>query len=469
MRRRPSTLLALAAAAFLVRGSVAEKLDGHSFSNPPDVNAMANDWYMAGTAIPTGKSLVMSPGATGRVGLLWSLTPLLTADFEVTMKVQITRPAPGKDWAKDAGLALFYSYDNGTEVMGNLMSEHGHNQAELIAGTWGIDFYKQDIHLLGFKSHWNGLGVFLFDQDPSPSISAAANDGKKDIRLNQGLPTADAVKFNPSKEVTVKLRVKPTGAVLEVDDGDGGGKINIPSSNKPGGFIGLTCYGGSHSGKPEVSSTIEVLSLTIDNMDKETEGEEKHSTPPPKQAKPLEEREDVFAAASSFKDLRAESDAIKDLTNMVFKLVVETQPMRLQMFRAIESLGKRISVMEKSFGELKDELDKKTGHNLGAEFEAIKAELTAISKSATQETKTSHEKLSALHEEIAHVHKSSAVGASIDKHLDKLSESNVKVLDQLQGEHQKMFGVSIAAIAFIIIAGLSLYNKFRCWEKKHVL
>jgi len=32
-----------------------------------------------------------------------------------------------------------------------------------------------------------------------------------------------------------------------------------------------------------------------------------------------------------------------------------------------------------------------------------------------------------------------------------------------------MFGVSIAAIAFVLVAGLSLYNKFLCWEKKHVL
>merc|ERR1712151_395785 len=128
---------------------------------------------------------------------------------------------------------------------------------------------------------------------------------------------------------------------------------------------------------------------------------------------------------------------IKELTNMVFKLVVETQPMRQQMSRAIESLGKRIEVMESNFADLKAELDKKTGHKLGAD--------------------------------IADVHKSAHSPDNIDKHLDKLTQSNTKVLDQLTNEHQKMFGVSIAAIAFIIIAGLSLYNKFRCWEKKHVL
>ncbi|CAE8607735.1 unnamed protein product, partial [Polarella glacialis] len=135
----------------------------------------------------------------------------------------------------------------------------------------------------------------------------------------------------------------------------------------------------------------------------------------------------------------------------------------------LESLGKRVAAVEKSFGELKDEIDKKTGHHLGAEFDAIKKELTEISNVATQENKVRHQKLENLHSDISHVHKSAGNSENIDKHLDSLSQSNTKVLDQLSSATQRMFGVSIAAIAFVIIAGLSLYNKFRCWEKKHVL
>merc|ERR1711974_479356 len=100
----------------------------------------------------------------------------------------------------------------------------------------------------------------------------------------------------------------------------------------------------------------------------------------------------------------------------------------------------------------KNELDKKTGHKLGAEFDAIKKELTSLSSVASKETEERHARLESLHTD------------NTDNHLDKLTQSNNKVLDQLTNEHQKMFGVSIAAIAFIIIAGLSLYNKFRCWE-----
>jgi len=154
---------------------------------------------------------------------------------------------------------------------------------------------------------------------------------------------------------------------------------------------------------------------------------------------------------------------------MVFKLIVETQPQRVQLHNAISSLGKRITSMEETFEHLKQEIDKKTGHHLGKEFDAIKKELASLSTVAAKENKERHKRLEALHEDIADVHKTANSSDSIDHHLNKLTESNQRTLESLTTEHQKMFGVSIGAIAFVIIAGLSLYNKFRCWEKKHVL
>merc|ERR1719159_685598 len=139
------------------------------------------------------------------------------------------------------------------------------------------------------------------------------------------------------------------------------------------------------------------------------------------------------------------------------------------MTRAIESLDKRVSLMEATFQNLKAELDRSTGHKLGEEFDAIKKELTSLSKVATTETQERHKRLDSLHDDIAHVHKSAHSSDNIDHHLNKLTQSNQRTIENLNSEHQKMFGVSIAAIAFIVIAGLSLYNKFRCWEKKHVL
>jgi len=272
--------------------------------------------------------------------------------------------------------------------------------------------------------------------------------------------------------VKVKVRVQPKEVVIEAE---GKGSIKLPASLAAGGYVGISTFGGSLEPKihepAEKTMRFEVQELEISNKDPNAKAEEKevHAVPEAQARKSDEISEDVLRESSSYKDHRAESDAIKDLTNMVFKLVVETQPMRTQMTQAIDSLGKRISIMERNFAELKQEIDKKSGHKLSEEFSAIKQELSSLSTVAHTETKERHKKLETLHSDIADVHKSAHSPDQIDKHLDKLSESNSKVLDKLTSEHQLMFGVSIAAIAFIIIAGLSLYNKFRCWEKKHIL
>merc|ERR1712187_549537 len=105
------------------------------------------------------------------------------------------------------------------------------------------------------------------------------------------------------------------------------------------------------------------------------------------------------------------------------------------MNRAIDSLAKRVTAMEKSFADLKNELDIKSGHKLGVEFDAIKKELTSLSTVASKETQERHKRLESLHADIADVHKSAHSPDNIDKHLDKLTQSNTKVLDQLTNEH----------------------------------
>jgi hypothetical protein len=299
------------------------------------------------------------------------------------------------------------------------------------------------------------------------------NNGKMPYKLRMGVPATDALKFDwrSDQEVTVAVKVTPTGATVSIG---GGGSVEVKSEFKAGGYIGFSLLSGGRPGgyqPTERSTYVELKKLEVINNDKASKGEEAHELKPKAASGVLnlEEKEDILASSSSFKDHRAESDAIKDLTNMVFKLVVESQPQRQQMAATIESLSKRIGVMEKTFRDLKNELDKKTGHKLGEEFESIKKELTSLSSYTSQETRDRHKRLETLHSDIADVHRTAHSSDSIDKHLDKLTESNSQVLDQLTSEHQKMFGVSIAAIAFIMIAGLSLYNKFRCWEKKHIL
>jgi len=460
-------LLAVAVAVACLPSFVdAQLLPGHSLMKA-DAAKLNAEWWMAGVIVPTTESIILSPGVPQRIGALWSSTPLLTNDFEVTLKIKGQKPA--QRHTKDGGFALWYVQENGTNVHSVLFETHAQNQEKIQAYTWPADFAAAGCELLGWKSAFDGLGVIFLDEEAGPSVSAVPNDGTQTWKMGAGgWPNAVKVDYLDGQEHTVKVSVKASQATVEVV---GQPAVTVNGAFKSGGYLGFTSVGGTKltPEAEEKSFSVELVDMQVVNNDRSAKGEEVKATEPPPSVVPEDEKVDVIAEASSFKDHRQESDAIKDLTNVVFKLVVETQPIRHQMERAIASLAKRIDIMEMNFNELKAELDKKTGHKLGAEFEAIKQELTTLSDVASKETQDRHSRLESLHHDIADVHKSAHSPDNIDKHLDKLSASNDKVLDQLTNEHQTMFGVSLAAIAFIVIAGLSLYNKFRCWEKKHVL
>merc|ERR1719420_2595749 len=142
--------------------------------------------------------------------------------------------------------------------------------------------------------------------------------------------------------------------------------------------------------------------------------------PKPKEAA---EKQDVIHETSKHKDHRDESEAIKDLTNSVFKLVVESEPLRQQMNQAINSLTQRVEVMERAFNLLKSEIDLRSGHNLDKEFDAMKLELTSLSQYASTEHENRHKKLESLHKDLESVKASSGGGDNIDRHLEKLTDS----------------------------------------------
>merc|ERR1719261_312491 len=155
----------------------------------------------------------------------------------------------------------------------------------------------------------------------------------------------------------------------------------------------------------------------------EVKGEEEPKPTEKPKAIPAEEKQDVLHATSAHKDHRDESEAIKDLTNSVFKLVVESEPLRHQMNQAINSLTQRVEVMERAFNLLKSEIDLRSGHSLDKEFEAMKKELTSLSQYASNEHQTRHEKLESLHKDLESVKANSGGGDNIDRHLEKLTDS----------------------------------------------
>jgi hypothetical protein len=404
------------------------------------------------------------------MGYIWSKYPLLTNDFEIEVEFSITGPEQRS--VKGEGFAIWYVQDNVSESMQAITKNHMHSQDEILANTFGTAFTAEKYDLFGYRSHFNGIGVFFTDggqHKDAPTVGGFANDGS--IDGSASVPTPNAIQYNFRKgdKVTAKIRVQPKSFKVEI----GGLSQEIQADIKTGGYIGISTYSGA-KGKIEVSEKCDFVEFWKFNLNNHHDSGEKgedlpSKTPAPETTQAPADKEDLMHEMSSRKDHRAESEAIKELTNMVFKLVVESQPLRAQMAKAIESLNKRVTTMEKTFETLKEEVDKRTGHKLGAEFDAIKKELTTLSRAASRETEERHKRLDSLHEDIPTVHKTAVNQENIDSHLNKLTESNKRTLDSLIGEKQKMFGVSIAALAFILIAGFSLYQKFRCWEKKHVL
>jgi len=435
-------------------------MPGHSLQSPVDVTSLAEKWWLGGTAIPSKNNIVLNPGVPGRVGLLWSPHQVLTNNFAVSLRLLIK--GPEKRTVQEDGVAFWYVSENASAAMRNVTTEYIQNQDSIVANTWPLALLDAGFDRFGYRSKFDGLGVAVLNDNGAGKVVASHNDGTKVEAFGV---TPEALAFDRSKEVNIHIRVQPTEAVVTVD----GKTITLKGAFKVGGYIGMTVGTGKKGtlDAAERSDVIELKEFKVDNHDQSVKGEALpeviHKEGPAKPA------ENALAESSSFKDHRAESDAIKDLTNMVFKLIVETQPIRQQLQTAITSITQRMDAMEATFDHLKQAIDQKTGHHLGQEFESIKKELATLSSVASQETHERHKRLENLHSDITEVHKNAHSKDSIDHHLNKLTETNARTLDNLTNDHQKMFGISIAAIAFVIIAGLSLYNKFRCWEKKHIL
>jgi len=470
-RSERSTLAMGVFVASLLQGiqgaAAATGLKGHSFVGSPNVDVLAKDWFLGGTAIPSGRGVVLSPGVPNRIGMMWSRFPLITNDFEVTLKLSIS--GPETHTAKDEGFAFWYVQENVTDAVKDLVPGQVDNADAIVRNTWQIALAKEGLDLLAYRSKFNGVAV-VFTKNPAVSdvASAVYNDGTKEVKLGAGIPSDHLVKYTRSQELVVKIRAEKTKVRLEIV---GHGSTEFNAEIKAGGYIGFTCFGGEKGAveTTEKSEFVELLELEVTNHDMSAQGESVPEVSKETVATSAKDKEDVFREASSFKDHRAESDTIKDLTNLVFKLAFETEPFRQQVANAMESLSKRITAMEATFENLKQEIDKKTGHHLGKEFDAIKHELTHLSTVATKGTKERHKSIDSVHEAISDAHKTASSSDKIDHHLNKLAESSQRTMTSLTNGHQKMFGVSIVAIAFVIVAGLALYNKFRCWEKKHIL
>ncbi|CAK0824451.1 unnamed protein product, partial [Prorocentrum cordatum] len=242
----------------------------HSVGSPPDLRKLATEWYLGGAVTPTADTLVISPGIPGRIGMMWSMYPILTADFEVQMTFK-ARPLG----AEPTGFAFWYVYENATAAQAEVVDGHAQNQQEIIDTSWFEHVRSKGFGLFGYRNAFDGLGVF-FDaskDSPQPSVTALASSGEALPVLPKDCPSCLKFDWRTNSDIVVKVRVQPSGAKVEVV---GGVSTEVTKEFKAGGHIGFTFQSGDPSAgfRPEQRSTfVELKSLQVTNFDAAASGE----------------------------------------------------------------------------------------------------------------------------------------------------------------------------------------------------
>uniref|UniRef100_A0A7S0ZTH9 Uncharacterized protein n=1 Tax=Noctiluca scintillans TaxID=2966 RepID=A0A7S0ZTH9_NOCSC len=167
-------------------------------------------------------------------------------------------------------------------------------------------------------------------------------------------------------------------------------------------------------------------------------------------------------------DVQEGNEAIKDLTSIVFKLIVESVPARKIILKSLNSMERRVTAMEEALSALNSELDGKSGHDAGESYRTLQNELLGIVSGRDDAMQRHSQQLDTIHEGLKLVSSASAQ-PDLDAHIERLSNVSQRALNHAVAEHERSFGITFGALVFIGIGGILLYSKFRAWEKKHVL
>lgn len=459
--------------SLLAAVAVAQKvLPRHSFTSPLNYNGTLAEWHMTGVMIPTRKSVMLNPGIVDRAGIMWHKTPLLTEDWAVAFDFTAKGEA---NTVQEQGFGFWYGM-HGPDVVGDSKT---------------FQTAKSDVtkHLeangatvFGMKSTFEGFGLVFsnvktksrtpFSVEHKPCAALVISDGKNAIDVwGDNVAGSKCVEIpfrNTNVPVKVEIRVE-RGNKLKATVNCGSSPVTIYDgaiTAKKGGYMGFACATGKPLPDVKKADIVSLNSLTVSNMDTAATGEEAGAIPT---GMPTGDgAADWLHEHSLHKDHRQESEAIKDLTHWIYKLVSETEPMRMQIFQAISTLNTKVEALEGSLSALKDEVKQRSGSNMDEEFNSMKKELNTLTKYASTEHAARQKKVDSLHKDIDAV-KSTAGDQALETHLNALVDQNQLLHEAINQGSWRTFWISVVAIIFIVVAGFGLYNKFRCWEKKHIL
>lgn len=462
----------------------------HSFNNEIDHPTFLSRWWNAGASIPLENHIVLTPSVSDRFGAQWHKYPLLTNDFEVSFTVVVKPPKDGVLPVNDQGFAFWYVYENVTQAMGeDLTRKSSEVTNHLVANGWGLFGYRNQFKGLGVIFSNNKKGASEGVTEFKPSVSMILNDGTRKVVLPGDVPTQFGSYWNfRNGNLHIKLRVQPSGVLLEGRQDSSKDWIKLgeirsdklPKKIEAGGFIGFTgMIAADKVGAPKSGfgqhDTVLIDNLVVKNMDLSQKGEETlaAAASAPKGVADIKHSEFLHDHSDVGVE-RAEGNAIKKFSQMLFKFISETEPQKKAMMSAISTLSAKLVVMERSVKKLKEEIVALSGHDMDADYEAMKRELSALSSKAVSDAAVKSKQFQSLKSEIETSldNKAAAKRASTAQVVKAFHEVDLKARElksQVASRGSYLVYIALVCLVLVIAAGLALQAKLKRWEKKHLL
>jgi len=429
---------------------------------------LVGDWTFLGASVALRQDVLLTPNVRDRAGVAWHNYPILSDNFEVEYDIQVR--GPGRSTQRQ-GFAFWYVSQNFSESVSESMFKAKAGIIPTLAKEHGVNLY-------GFKGQFSGHAVVLSNvvpelKEPAPRAYFLSNDGSRNVAANSyhmGKEKFVDFPFRNAGVVTLRVRYQPSSIKAEIKKKEQGQWTTVYDGAalvKSGGFVGFSADSGPIDDVEGEADRVSLLKMTTRHFGAGS-GESVPEYHPQAQGKAAG---DFIHQHSLHAEHNEESHAIQELTHMVFKLVSETEPLRNQLKQAVETLGTRISKLEEHFEAVKSEISNRSGHQLDAEFNAMKRELNSLSRYATTEHTARQRKMESLEQDLSQV-KTKGTGAEHDTIKDQLKlfkDRNEKLQERLKTSSSRNFWLAVLAIGFLVAAGGGVIQKFRSLEKKHVL
>jgi len=429
----------------------------HSFESPLNFDNTLNDWDLAGASIPARNFVVLTPMVANRTGQFWHKDPVKTGNFEVIFDFIVSGP----DFSTSQGFAFWYAMEDYVTV---------YPKSEEEQKLWS---------LFGYKQNFKGLGIFFSNFDNSnkwnPSISVAYSDGAKNYIFTQDVPTKDAFYFrwrNTPTPLRFRLAVGPKGISGQIQVNPAANPPYIDVFRKsdirlqPNGFIGFTGFTGVEEGSPNhQGDKVMIYGLHMYNLDMSTPGEDTtimHETLGDADAG------DILRDHSHYKDKHEQTEALRQLTRLLYKHISEAGPREQTIHKTLNSLQAQVHKLISDVKELRKEFQTATGVNHTETIHTMKSELmglrTMFSKHSQQHSST----LSTLHRTVANLNTDRSAGEE-SPHIRELAERAKTLETHIKSHATRSSFMVFGIIAVVGVVAILMWRRMRALEKRHFL